>query len=500
MRKTWRFVLFVAAFGVWLADSAQGQPGVPILTSPTNTTTGVSTSPALNWNAADGASSYDVYFGTLASLPIVATITATSYGPGPLNQNSTYFWKVVARNSGGSSSSALWSFTTGGPAAGLQFVPLTPCRVADTRNPNGPFGGPSLEGINATRSFSIRQSACGLPADAQAYSLNVTVVPSGRLSYLTLWPSGQMKPLVSTLNSWSGTVAANAAIVPAGTGGSVDIYASDPTQVILDITGYFAAPTVSPIRLSYSFYPETPCRVADTRGATGQFGGPTMQANDSRDFPIPLSSCSVPAAAMAYSLNATVVPAGYLGYLTTWPTGQPRPQVSTLNSWQGKIVANAAIVPAGTNESISVFVTNPTDVILDINGYFGLPGSPNALSFYSLTPCRIADTRNGDGPFGGPVMGARTTRPFAIPASACGVPATAAAYSLNVTVVPAGPLAYLSVWPTGESQPLVSTLNSFDGSVVANAAVVPAGTNGAINVYVTGQTDVILDINGYFAP
>ncbi len=497
MRKTWRFVLFVAAFGVW---PALGQPGVPILTSPTNTTTGVSTSPALTWDAAAGATSYDVYFGTLGSLPIVATITGTSYGPGPLNQNSLYYWKVVARNSGGSESSALWSFTTGGPAAGLQFVPLTPCRVVDTRNPDGVLGGPALAGIHATRTFAVRQSPCGLPADAQAYSLNVTVVPSGPLSYLTLWPSGQGKPLVSTLNSFGGTVVANAAIVPAGTGGSVDVFASDPTHLILDINGYFAAPLVSPSRISYSFYPKTPCRVADTRGAAGQFGGPGMQTNDSRDFPIPLSSCSVPAAAMAYSLNATVVPAGYLGYLTTWPTGQPRPPVSTLNSWQGKIVANAAIVPAGTNESISVFVTNPTNVILDINGYFGLPGSANALSLYTVTPCRVADTRAAGGPFGGPVMGAGSTRQFLIPASACGIPATAAGYSLNVTVVPAGPLFYLTVWPAGVSQPVVSTLNSFDGSVVANAAVVPAGTGGAINVFVTNQTHVILDINGYFAP
>jgi hypothetical protein len=170
-----------------------------------------------------------------------------------------------------------------------------------------------------------------------------------------------------------------------------------------------------------------------------------------------------------------------------------------LNSWKGKVVANAAIVPAGTNDSISVFVSNPTDVILDINGFFG-QWSAAALSFYPVTPCRIADTRNASGPFGGPEMGAAATRSFPIPASGCNIPATAAAYSLNVTVVPDGALSYLSVWPAGSAQPLVSTLNSFDGSVVANAAIVPAGTGGGISIYVTNQTQVILDINGYFAP
>jgi hypothetical protein len=77
---------------------------------------------------------------------------------------------------------------------------------------------------------------------------------------------------------------------------------------------------------------------------------------------------------------------------------------------------------------------------------------------------------------------------------------TAAAYSLNVTVVPDGALSYLTAWPTGSSQPLVSTLNSFDGTVVANAAIVPAGTSGAISLFVTDRTHVILDIDGYFAP
>ena len=83
-----------------------------------------------------------------------------------------------------------------------------------------------------------------------------------------------------------------------------------------------------------------------------------------------------------YSLNVTVLPATQrLSYLSAWPTGQARPNVSTLNSWTGKVVANAAIVPAGTNASVSVFVTDPTAVILDIDGYFALPGGPGALSF-----------------------------------------------------------------------------------------------------------------------
>jgi hypothetical protein len=463
-------------------------PAVPVLTSPADGAVGVVVAPALAWNASTGADSYDVYFGTSSAPPLVTSTKATSYTPASLSAGRTYYWQIVARNQGTSAPSAVWSFTTGSPAVGLRFVPVTPCRVADTR------AGATMAG-NSGRSFAVPQSGCGIPATAQAYSLNVTAVPEGPLSYLTLWPTGQAQPFVSTLNSLAGDVVANAAIVPAGIGGAVTVYVTDPTDVILDIDGYFDTSASNGLW----FYAAPPCRVVDTRGATSTFGGPTMQGGQTRDFPVPLSTCGIPATAGAYSLNFTVVPPGYLGYLSTWPTGQAQPNVSTLNSWKGKVVANAAIVPAGTNDSISVFVSNPTDVILDINGFFG-QWSAAALSFYPVTPCRIADTRNASGPFGGPEMGAAATRSFPIPASGCNIPATAAAYSLNVTVVPDGALSYLSVWPAGSAQPLVSTLNSFDGSVVANAAIVPAGTGGGISIYVTNQTQVILDINGYFAP
>jgi hypothetical protein len=225
-----------------------------------------------------------------------------------------------------------------------------------------------------------------------------------------------------------------------------------------------------------------------------------MGDHETRDFPVLSTSCGLPATASAYSTNVTVIPAGLLSFLTTWATGQPQPLVSTLNALNGGIVANAAIVPAGTNGAVSVYVTNKTDVVLDTNGYFAPSGNSRALTFYPVTPCRVADTREADGPFGGPVLKGGTLRSFAIPDSDCSIPATAAAYSLNVTAVPDGPLGFLTAWPTGLPLPFVSTLNSPTGTVTANAAIVPAGANGAISVYVTNQTHVILDINGYFAP
>ncbi|HUQ90512.1 MAG TPA: hypothetical protein VM120_02445 [Bryobacteraceae bacterium] len=377
----------------------------------------------------------------------------------------------------------------------LRFVPVTPCRVFDTRN-TGPFGGPRM-GAGATRDVNPTQSSCNIPSSAAAYSLNATVVPAGPLSYLTLWPVGKPQPQVSTLNSFDGRIKANAAIVPAGTNGAVSVFVTDPTDVVLDINGYFV-PSAAGGNLA--FYPVTPCRIADTRNPTAPFGGPALGAAETRTFAIPQSACNLPPNIQAYSLNLTAVPAGPLFYLTTWPAGQARPLVSTLNAPPGTVVANFAIVPAGTNGGINIYATNPTDVIIDVNGYFAAPGGAGGLSFYAATPCRVADTRNAAGPFGGPSFSGAGSRGFAVPATNCSIPATAQAYSLNATVVPPGPLAYLTLWPAGQPQPPVSTLNAFDGSVVSNAAFVRADASGAINAYVSNATNLILDINGYFAP
>ncbi len=377
------------------------------------------------------------------------------------------------------------------PPPAMQFVPVTPCRVADTRNPTGPFGGPELAG-NTIRAFAVRNSNCGIPAGALAYSVNVTVVPNGSLGYLTLWPYGSSQPLVSTLNS-DGRIKANAAIVPAGNdaGGSVNVYVTDPTQFILDIGGYFvqiglgrfAAGVLSAL---------TPCRVADTRNSNGDLGGPYISGGTTRSFPVG-TTCSIPASASAYSLNLTAVPHGSLGYITAWPQGQPMPMASVLNAPTGTVVANAAIIPTGApNGGVSVYASDDTDLVIDIDGYFGPPGAAGGLSLYTVAPCRVLDTRNGAGAFSGTMV-------VNASGSSCTVSASAQAYAFNATVVPSGSLDYLTLWPDGQSQPFVSTLNALDGAITSNMAIVPT-TNGSIDAFATSSTQLILDISGYFAP
>ena len=191
-----------------------------------------------------------------------------------------------------------------------------------------------------------------------------------------------------------------------------------------------------------AFYPLTPCRIADTRVSSGfpsSFGAPYLSANTARVFPILISACNVPSTALAYSLNIGALPHQALGFLTVWPAGFPLPLVGTLGSPTGQPVANAALVPAGTNGAISLFANADTDVIIDIDGYFGPANQSVDLAFYTIAPCRVADTPTNSGfsgSFGAPSLSADVTRTIPVPTSACGLPRPAMAYSLNLDALP----------------------------------------------------------------
>jgi Chaperone of endosialidase len=129
-----------------------------------------------------------------------------------------------------------------------------------------------------------------------------------------------------------------------------------------------------------------------------------------------------------------------------------------------------------------------------------LPSSP--LPFTAITPCRIVDTRGANGSFGGPALVANATRTFNLPSGPCaGIPVDAGAYSLNLTIIGGSGVftnAFLTAWATGDTQPVVSTLNFNANQLEANAAVVPAGTSGSINVFVNASGNLLIDINGYY--
>jgi large repetitive protein len=129
------------------------------------------------------------------------------------------------------------------PGCGARFHAIAPCRLADTRLPDGPSGGPSLP-ANTSRDFPVGGS-CGIPADARAVAVNVTTVGQTEAGNLRLYPAGAPAPLASAINFAALRPRANSALVRAGLSGRVAVRcdmaagSTGRTHVVLDAFGYF---------------------------------------------------------------------------------------------------------------------------------------------------------------------------------------------------------------------------------------------------------------------
>lgn len=443
-----------------------------------------------------------------ASSPL-GWVTLNSPGSGTGNGTIAY---TVAPN-GGTAARSLTLTISGRPflviqagtvtppaSPALKFVPLDPCRVMETRaeynfqGRTGAFGPPFLA-AGETRTLNLPQSTvCQIPATAKAFVMNVTLIPRGAVDFVTVWPAGDIRPTFWTLRSPDAQIVANAAIVKAGTGGGVSVFASDAADILIDISGYFTDDANTP---GYTYYPLSPCRVIDTRSAyrspPGPFGPPAMVASERRSFVFPNATqyCQIPQGAKAYSVTITVAPPGPLQFLTAWPTGGAQPNVSSINSPAGRTLANSVILPASATGSIDAFVFDRTDVLMDITGYFAADDGQTGLFYFPVTQCRVHDALYQDD----------QSRAISIAtASGCvGIPISAKGYAANVTVVPGGsPMPFLTLYPANQSRPNASTLNAFEGQTVTNSAIVPGGPGGALDIYAYRRTQVVLEISGFF--
>jgi hypothetical protein len=121
-------------------------------------------------------------------------------------------------------------------------------------------------------------------------------------------------------------------------------------------------------------------------------------------------------------------------------------------------------------------------------------------SFFTVTPCRLADTRQAVGASGGPALQQGAVRTLTVSGLRCGVPAGALAVAVNATAVGAAAGGHLTLFPAGQAVPPTSTVNFGAGQVRANNAVVPVGTNGEVAALAASAVHLVLDVTGYFAP
>jgi hypothetical protein len=282
---------------------------------------------------------------------------------------------------------------------------------------------------------------------------------------------------------------------------------------------------------SGSYFPVTPYRIADTR--CGASPTPAFCANEN----LPSSNTSlqapgagqtinvqvtgtgsgtdaVPSGAESVLLNVTAIQPTHGGFLTVYPSGTATPVASSINFSPGDIVANLVDVTIGSSGQVAIYnAFGTTNVAVDVEGYVDASGTGGSL-FNPLPPTRIADTRcAGASP---PPYCASENIPSANQSLAAPGPAGTAlvtvtgvgnvpssgvsAVVLNVTAVDGTHGGFLTVYPAGATLPASSSVNFSLGAAVPNRVVVPVGTNGQVAIYnAFGTTDVIVDVNGYYA-
>ncbi|HKD10429.1 MAG TPA: hypothetical protein VKE50_00065, partial [Thermoanaerobaculia bacterium] len=170
----------------------------------------------------------------------------------------------------------------------------------------------------------------------------------------------------------------------------------------------------------------------------------------------------------------------------------------------GRITTGGTVTefPIPTSASTPLGITAGPANALWFTEYYGfkIGRLSLGLGYYTVTPCRVADTRGPTGPYGGPALVAGDVRSFVVDGQ-CGIPSDAIAVSLNLTVTQPTAPGDARVFPAGMTIPLVSTLNWSPGQTRACNAVVTVGPLGDIALFLgqgSGSADFLVDVNGYF--
>jgi RHS repeat-associated protein len=380
----------------------------------------------------------------------------------------------------------------------VDFFTLPLCRLVD--NPSLPAG------LNV---FQVTGN-CGIPASATAVSVNITVVqpPTGGL--VVIFPGDQNNTSTSVLNYNAGQTTTNNSIAPLALNGSgtLGLRTSQSAHFTIDVNGYFSADTTpAPLAQGPFQYTSLPgCRLVNT-GITGN----PIPANGT--LPVSVKGvCGVSATAAAAHLVSYSggTSAASAGSVLLYPSNaQPSGSFATASFPAGGSVQNSAITALGAapGDLSELFASSVAgagaNVIVDVHGFFG---AGERLHYHPIAGCRAVDTRLSN--MQGPSLAGGSIRMFSVRAP-CGIPATAEAAFINVTVADQTGGGLLRVISAADPNVVGNGTNNFAaGPPRANGTIVRLGQGGTAGQEVQvlagipagTQTDVILDVMGYFEP
>lgn len=286
------------------------------------------------------------------------------------------YYSVVEETPPASVGSATSGFAAPAAATHFTYHGMQPVRILDTRDGTGLSG---KFGSGQTRDL-VATGVNGVPGDAVAVAVNMTVTNANHASDLRSWPKGQSQPNVSNLNWNAGETVPNLGIIKVGADDSISIRNNEgDVDVIFDVVGYYeegdhdeaaaGVASLSPQHIMGGLYTGLqPTRILDTRDGTGLNG--SFGPGQTRDLTVQ-GVGGVPAEATEVVINMTVTDADHASDLRVWPAGGAQPNVSNLNWNAGQTVPNLVIAKLGTDGKISIRNNEGhVQVIGDVVGYF----------------------------------------------------------------------------------------------------------------------------------
>jgi hypothetical protein len=312
-------------------------------------------------------------------------------------------------------------------------------------------------------------------ATGGAVALNLTVTSTRAAGFLTAFPCSGGRPVVSNANYVAGDTLAAAAIVPVGADGTVCVFTSDATHLVVDASGGFPA--------GAGFVPVAPSRLADTRDAPGV----RLAAGTVLRVPV-RGVAGVPTDAAAVAVTVTATGSSLPGFARVVPCGGAVSTTSNVNFDAGATVPNLVVAAPGADGAICVTSNVDVHLLVDVFGAFAATAPVGVLQ-----PSRLVDTR---------VAGGAPTRLAAggvltVKVAGAGVPAAVNGAMINLTAVTPAADGYLTAYPCAAGAPTASNLNVRAGVDRANFALVAPDAAGTICIFSSVDTDVVIDLLGW---
>ena len=246
---------------------------------------------------------------------------------------------------------------------------LTPARICDTRSSGQPANQCTGKTIKPDSTMAVQVAGLGgVPSNAEAVAVNVTVTDTTAPGYLTVFPAGT-RPTASNLNWASGRTVANLVVVELNSSGGLTLYNhAGSADVVLDVLGYYTAAGGTGTQFNAL---ARPARICDSRSGSqpsNQCTGKTMTPNSTLVVQV-TGLAGVPADARSVVLNVTSTGPTANGYLTVYPGGT-RPLASNLNWISGQTVPNLVVASLSPSGQVTLYnYTGSTDVVVDVMGW-----------------------------------------------------------------------------------------------------------------------------------